>query len=241
MFVALPGLAIVAIFLAAALGPAIVLMRYIYRKDGVEHEPKDLLWRLVLRGVVAALLSIVLEVIAQKILDMTQISPSSPVYVILLAFFVVAAVEEGTKYLLMHGKVWRHPSFNYRFDAIVYSAFVSLGFAAFENLQYVRSYGLSVAFPRAVLAVPGHLGFSVLFGYFYGRAKMASKAGDHRACVQNIVLGYVSAVCMHGFYDACAMMGTGLSTLVFLAFVVIMYIVILRLIRNESATDAPIE
>ena len=66
-------------------------------------------------------------------------------------------------------------------------------------------------------------------------------AGDRRGCVQNIVLGYVSAVCMHGFYDACAMMGTGLSTLVFLAFVVIMYIVILRLIRNESATDAPIE
>ena len=240
MLIALPGLVVIAVFLIASVGPALFLMRYIYKRDTVETEPSQLLVSLVLRGVLAALLSIVLETVAQKLLDLTPISPSSEIYVILTAFLVVAAVEEGTKYFLMHRKVWHHPSFNYRFDAIVYSAFVSLGFAAFENIQYVRSYGLTVAFPRAILAVPGHLGFSVLFGYFYGRAKIAEDQGNHAECKRNILMGYVSAVAMHGFYDACAMIGTGLSTLIFVVFVIVMYLVIIRLIRNESLTDEPI-
>lgn len=64
---------------------------------------------------------------------------------ILLAFLVVAVVEEGTKFFFLHQKTWHSPYFNYRYDAIVYAVFVSLGFAAFENVKYIFNYGLSVA------------------------------------------------------------------------------------------------
>ena len=43
---------------------------------------------------------------------------------------------------------WRDPNFNYRFDGIVYAVFVSLGFAAFENISYVVGYGLTTAVAR---------------------------------------------------------------------------------------------
>lgn len=154
MFFVLPTAAIFAIYILAAVLPAIFLLRYIYKHDTVDKEPPGLLLSLILMGIVAALMSIVLEIIGEKILN-DQISQDDKYYKIILAFAVVAVVEEGTKFLLMKLKTWKNPNFNYSFDGIVYAVSVSLGFAAFENIKYVMNFGLSVALPRAVLAVPG--------------------------------------------------------------------------------------
>ena len=43
MFLALPGLAIAALYFLAAVGPALYLMRYIYNLDKIEREPQALL------------------------------------------------------------------------------------------------------------------------------------------------------------------------------------------------------
>ena len=56
----------------------------------------------------------------------------------------------------------------------------------------------------------------------------------------NLIIGYILAVLMHGFYDTCAMTGTKASTIVFIACVVIMYIFIIRLVKRESVTNEPI-
>lgn len=240
MFFILPTYSILLIYIVAAIGPAVFLMNYIYKQDTIEKEPPSLLWACVGRGVLAALVSIVLEMIGEYLLGISRIDQQSVTYVIVLAFLVVAAVEEGTKYFFLYRRTWNDPNFNYRFDGIVYSAFVSLGFAAFENVKYVFNYGLSVAFPRAFLSIPAHLGFSVVFGYFYGRARLAADRGEHGIAVANIVTGYILAVLLHGFYDSCAMIGTTLSTILFIAFVVVMYIVIIGLIKRESRTDGPV-
>ena len=129
-------MAIISIYILAAVLPAVFLLRYIYKHDTVEKEPPGLLLSLLLMGVLAALASIVLEVIGQKILD-ANISQDDPYYNIILAFVVVAAVEEGTKFFFLKRRTWNNPNFNYRFDGIVYAVFVSLGFAAFENIKYV--------------------------------------------------------------------------------------------------------
>ena len=146
MFFVLPTAAIFAIYILAAVLPAIFLLRYIYKHDTVDKEPPGLLLSLILMGIVAALMSIVLEIIGEKILN-DQISQDDKYYKIILAFAVVAVVEEGTKFLLMKLKTWKNPNFNYSFDGIVYAVSVSLGFAAFENIKYVMNFGLSVAFP----------------------------------------------------------------------------------------------
>ena len=46
--IALPALWMLAVYVGAALIPAIVLLRYIYRRDGIEKEPAPLLVRLLL-------------------------------------------------------------------------------------------------------------------------------------------------------------------------------------------------
>lgn len=228
---------ILAIYILAAIVPAIFLMRYIYNKDKIEKEPVPLLGALALDGVKAALAAVVLESVGGRLLPFF-ISAGSPHYAIALAFLVVAAAEEGTKYFFLYRRTWEHPSFDYSFDAIVYSAFVSLGFAAFENVSYVFNFGITVAPARAFLAIPGHLGFSVFMGYFYGRARLRADLGQ--APRRNLVLAYLAPVFLHGFYDACAMLGTGWSTLVFVIFVVVMYFTVIRLIRRESDTDSRI-
>lgn len=239
MFYGLPILPVLEIYILAAVIPAVVLLRYIYRHDTIEREPPGLLCVLLLMGVAAALCAGVLESIAQTILTLL-VDPGSPVYTILLAFLVVAAVEEGTKYWLLKRRTWNHPAFNYRFDGIVYAVFVSLGFAAYENIQYVLHYGLSVALPRAFLAVPGHMSFAVCMGIYYGRAKLCEGWGDYDGVRKNLRTGYLFAVFLHGFYDACAMIGTTRATILFLAFVALMFFKVYRQLKRESLTDAPV-
>jgi len=233
------GAAIIAVYVLAAVLPAALLMRYIYRQDRVEREPPLLLASLVGCGVLSALASIVLEGIAGRLLYIL-VSDRGKVYTILLAFLVVGAVEEGTKLLLLKWRTWRHPQFNYRFDGVVYAVFVSLGFAAYENIQYVFSYGMSVALPRALLAVPAHMGFAVFMGAFYGRARQCETWGDDVGKKVNLWVGYLLAVFLHGFYDSCAMIGSRLSTLLFVAFVIAMYVIVIRMIRREARTDHPV-
>ena len=239
MFFVLPILPILAIYILAAVVPAVILLRYVYRHDTVEPEPPMLLASLLLMGVLAALASGVLEKIAQSMLDLF-VEPETPVYTILLAFLVVALVEEGLKFWLLKRRTWEHPAFNYRFDGIVYAVFVSLGFAAFENLLYVFSYGLSVALPRALLAIPGHMSFAVGMGIFYGRAKGCWERGNEPAATCNLVIGYVLAVFLHGVYDSCAMIGTGKATVLFVGFVVMMFLWVYRSLKREAVRDLPV-
>ncbi|MDD2231765.1 MAG: PrsW family glutamic-type intramembrane protease [Sphaerochaetaceae bacterium] len=236
MFFMIPMRITVLIYMAAALLPGFFLLRYIYKKDTVEKEDPKLLGSLLLQGVWAALCSIVLEMVGESLLDLS-LSQDSPYYVLVLAFLVVGVVEEGTKFFFLKRRTWKIPDFNYTFDAIVYAVFVSMGFALFENVKYVFGYGLSVALPRAFLAVPGHMGFAVFMGYFYGRAKVAESRGDAKGKTLNLILSYVIAVLLHGFYDATAMMSTSVATILYIVFVVVMYIVVIRLVRKESSDD----
>ena len=239
LFWASPVFYLMAVYVLAAILPAIFLMRYVYKQDKIEREPTHLLVSLIGKGILAALAAIVLEMLGQSVLN-ALVDPENPIYVYLMAFLVVAAVEEGTKFFFLYRRTWREPNFNYRFDAILYAVFVSLGFAAFENVKYVFSYGLSVALPRAILAVPGHMGFAVFMGIFYGRAKGCHDWGNGFGCKCNLILGYLFPVFLHGVYDTCCMLGTSRSTLVFVCFVLVMYLIVYRLIRRESRTDGPV-
>lgn len=238
MFFLFPVLALLPsfVYLAAALLPALILLRYVYRHDAIEKEPAGLLLSLLLMGCLSALCSGVLEGIADRLLQIV-VDPESPVYIILLAFLVVAVAEEGTKLFFLKLRSWNHPAFNYRFDGVVYAVFVSLGFAALENVQYVVNYGLSVALPRALLAVPGHLSFSIFMGVYYGRARLLENLGDHAGARASIRSGCLIAVFLHGFYDSCAMLGTGLASAVFLVFVLSMFLLAYRTLKAESAAD----
>lgn len=234
-----PTVWLTAVYVLAAVLPAIFLLVYVYRNDRVEREPAGLLLSLLWKGVLAALCSMVLEVVGELVLD-NLVPAGTLLHTLLLAFAVVAAVEEGTKFFFLKRRTWYDTQFNYRFDAIVYSVFVSLGFAAFENIQYVFRYGLSVALPRALLAIPGHMAFAVFMGVYYGRAKLRDNRGQTGEANCDLLMAFFSAVLLHGFYDACAMIATTKATVLFIVFVAVVYVRMFRIVRHESAQDAPV-
>jgi len=234
---ALPALSLMGLYILAAVLPALLLMLYIYLQDAVEKEPLPLLLRLVGMGALAALAALLLEGLGQRLLGVL-VRPGTALHTLLTAFLVIAAVEEGAKLLFLCRRTWDEPNFNYRFDGVVYAVFVSLGFAAFENLRYVFAFGLGVALPRALLAVPGHMGFAVVMGYFYGRARLRENRG--RSGRPSLVMACLLPVVLHGVYDACCMLGTRLATLIFVVFVCALYLSVFYLIRHEAEADVPV-
>lgn len=235
----MPSMWILGGYTLAAVLPAAVLLIYVYQHDRVEREPTGLLLSLLWKGVLAALCSIVLETIGQVVLGWL-VTPGTLLHTVLTAFLVVAAVEEGTKFFFLKQRTWYDYNFNYRFDAIVYAVFVSLGFAAFENIKYVFHFGLSVALPRAFLSIPGHMAFAVFMGVYYGRAKMRESRGYRMAAKADLAMAYIVSLLLHGFYDACAMVGTTGATILFIIFVVVTYLRMFRLLKKEAAMDVPV-
>lgn len=218
----------------AAVVPAVILLMQVYKADKLDKEPPRLLISLVLLGIVSTFIAVVLEQIGQIVLS--PLDPNSLVYNVIMYFIVVAFSEEWAKYVLLKIKTWKHPAFNCQFDGVVYSVFVGLGFALWENIQYVAMFGFETAIVRAFTAVPGHCSFAVFMGVWYGMAKRYEFAGEFAKAKKARIMSVVMPAIMHGIYDFIATWDTGISY-VFIIFIVIMFIWASRLVRSMSQND----
>lgn len=228
------------ILIAAAVIPAVFLLRYIYKKDVLEKEPPRLLISLVARGVLATFAAVITEGIGAWLLGCI-LPPETVAYNALMYFFVVALSEEGFKYLLLRRRTWDSPEFNCSFDGVVYAVFVSLGFALWENIGYVASYGLGTAAVRALTAVPGHACFGVFMGSWYGMARWHENYGDgekSKQCRRNALL---VPVLLHGCYDFIATINNTLFAAIFLVFITIMFSSARRTVAKLSQDDRYID
>ena len=227
------------LYILAAILPALFLMVFIYRQDKVEKEPPRLLLGLFLRGVLAAFIASILERIASAVLNVTPLTAGSLSYVAVFAFLVVAAVEEGFKYLFLN-TIRKNPEFNYVFDGIVYAVAVALGFAALENVFYVFDGGLEVAAMRAVFSVPGHCADGVVMGCFFGLAKRQEMHGRKASAKLCYLLAFVLPVIEHGFYDTALSTENEFMAVAAMAFQLAFILFAGLLVSRISKTDSPI-
>jgi protease PrsW len=116
--------------------------------------------------------------------------------VLVNAFLVIAANEEAWKLLalLLGAFVWQF--FNEPVDGIVYAVMIGMGFATAENFVYAQ-YGMETLVLRAFTAVPAHLFFAIVMGYYMGVAKFSPTEQQ----MQMIVKAFGYTVLMHGIYD----------------------------------------
>ncbi len=164
------------------------------------------------------------------------VEPETELYAFLEMFFVVAMVEEYWKRWAAR-RAWKHPAFNYRFDAIVYCVFAALGFAGLENILYVMDGGLSTALLRAVTAVPSHAVDGVIMGIFFGEAKLRERLGDRSGQKKYWRLSLIMPALSHGIYDYSLTTGWEFAGLFFVAFVVLVDLWAIRYIKRASAED----
>ena len=219
--------------IAAALLPPLILMWIVDRMDKLEREPRSLLWGLFLRGVLAMFPILVLEVVADQFIDFFSWRPLAYLF---LAYFVVPGfVEEGIKYRVLLRRTWRDPNFNYRFDGVVYAVFVSLGFAAVENVMYVLTSGFSTAIARAVFSIPGHAMFGVVMGAGIGRAKWLFDHHQREQAASARSRAWVLAAILHGLYDFL-LVGFGW---LFYVYFILLVIYVIRLLHQSAREDGP--
>jgi RsiW-degrading membrane proteinase PrsW (M82 family) len=180
--------------LLLAIAPVTIVILYIYFKDKYEKEPIGVLTKSFLLGAtVSIFLTFILGYIASIFISVTD--TKSVLQQFLKAFFVVALVEEFSKYLIVRFYAQKNKEFNEPFDGIVYAVMVSMGFAALENILYTFQYGVATGVIRAFTAVPAHATFGILMGFFMGKAKFSI----HKRKLN--LLGLLMATLFHGAYD----------------------------------------
>ena len=121
---------------------------------------------------------------------------------------------------------------------MVFATAVSLGFALWENISYVISYGFGTAMVRAVTAVPGHACFGVFMGAFYGVAKKHEANRDPVNAKECRILSLLVPVLLHGAYDYIASRTASAVDLLFLAFIAAMFWFAYKTVKKLSATDS---
>ena len=224
------------ILIAAAVIPAAFLLVRVYQLDRLEKESPRLLWSLVKAGIFSSLIALVLEKVFISLLN-SYVPRDSEWFRILLYFMIVGISEEGAKYFMLRRTSWNTPEFNCLYDGIVYAVFVSLGFALWENISYVLHYGFANAVIRAVTAIPGHASFGVFMGLFYSASKMFEIQGDTQRSNLYSFIAILIPVLIHGAYDYIATLQTDSANVYFIAFIAILFIVSIRLIKEFSQKD----
>ncbi|HLM97551.1 MAG TPA: PrsW family glutamic-type intramembrane protease [Acidimicrobiales bacterium] len=217
----------------AAFVPSLLWLALVYGRDRYEKEPKRLVAKCYALSLLAVAMAFVLESLARPRLTGAAI-------VVVGSALVVGLIEEGSKFAVLVLGTRRNPNLNEPVDGMVYATAVALGFAGLESLTYIlRSYDVGLAYHlspssaahlalvstapvRALVGNLGHMAWTGVIGYAYGRWRcgIGSRAAVLRA--------YLVAACGHATYDA--LLGLHASVLAFtvLALGVAFYIHLFR-------------
>ena len=220
--------------LLASLAPIFIILFYIYLRDKYEKEPVGMLVKALLLGIVIVIPVIFVEQFLMSMMPQWAKVAEAAYH----AFVVAGFIEELFKFLALYLLVWKSPSFNEKFDGIVYAVFVSLGFAGVENVLYVMDGGMETALIRALTAVPAHAIFGITMGYYLGTARMYQELKD-----KYLLMALLVPILLHGIYDFILMVETGWLLLLFIPYVVILYIMGMKKMKvlSDSSIFKPIE
>lgn len=206
--------------LTLAIAPSIAILAYIYTKDKYDKEPMKYLLLLFLFGCLTVIPAIILELLFSAF---TGLDSNSDLFSVLIdAVIGVALVEEGVKFFVLWTAAWKRGRyFNQMFDGIVYSVFISLGFATVENIMYVLQNGYTTGIMRALTAVPLHAICGVAMGYYMGIGKFRL---DNRDKGKYLALSFFIPVLIHGIYDFLVLSDSIILIISCIPFLVFLYV-----------------
>jgi RsiW-degrading membrane proteinase PrsW (M82 family) len=117
------------------------------------------------------------------------------------SFLGPAWTEEILKFLVLYAIVLRRSEFNEPMDGIVYGVVVSLGFATYENYDYVfrlaETWDIApqqLAIWRSYSAVPMHGLNGCIMGFYFG---MYAFTANKKFLVLSLLIPFL----LHGFYN----------------------------------------
>ena len=228
------------IFFAVALAPVILLLLFIYHKDKRSPEPIGQLFKAFGMGLLSIPIALLLTVPLEPVVAWSSYWGEIN-HQIADAFFSAALPEESAKLLVLWLFLRKNKYFDEHMDGIVYAVFVSMGFAAIENILYLSSdyeSFISIGISRALFSVPGHFCFAILMGYYYSLVNFSK-----HPLLKDKIMVLAAPVLVHGIYDAILFVSSvstwlsGILTIVFLIFCVQMWRYAKRRIDDHLKRD----
>lgn len=187
------------IIFAGILTPAIFWIAYFYVKDRLQPEPFLKIGTAYLLGIASALA--VVQFV--KFLPLLGV-PDDPSLLVegqrfeffLYSIGVTGLIEEFFKFLPFLVFVLNFRAFDEQIDGIIYASMIALGFASYENIQYlVYMDGLQLL-GRAFASPLTHTIFSSVWGYTVGTARL-----ERKSLLCPSILGIGLAALFHGVFN----------------------------------------
>jgi len=180
--------------------PSFLWLNFYLRKDQ-RPEPKLMVLKVFLFGMVFAILALFLEMILIEGIEKIRL-PQKFTQIIKI-FFVVALIEEFLKFLVVREAVFESKELDEPIDCMIYMIISGLGFAATENLLLLfplksEVFGklFQVSLLRFISATFLHALSSGIVGFFIGISFFRKKER-----LKLISFGLFFATLLHGLYD----------------------------------------
>ncbi len=182
--------------------PGIFWMWFIYRWDRHQPEPRWLVVRSFLWGMLLVIPIAVIEFLlilgnlGSQGLSQIGNANLSLGNIAYESFIVAGVTEELGKFLVVRLFIYKSPYFDDSTDGIIYASAVALGFATLENIGYTFTYGWQVILVRGPISTFSHVLFSAIWGY-----PLALRKIGYPKATRCIWLGLIGAMLAHGFFD----------------------------------------
>ena len=210
-------------FSIASIIPVIIILLYVYKKDRFPEPPRIVFITFALGVATIFPILMIIPLIEGFAENLNLLSEPSHFY---FAFIRAALLEEIFKWLVIIYYCVKLNELNEPMDALVYGVAASLGFAAFENFEYVTGslqssveLASSVAWLRAFTAVPLHAICGAIMGYFLIKTIFIIKNKNI-----NLFLSLFAPVIIHGLYDFILMSEKVASGLIYPLLIVLVII-----------------
>ena len=176
--------------------PSILILLYFFLSDKFK-EPKSTVAIVFFLGVLICLpAGIINDFMHETFHDGSKFSEK-----LLFSFLGPAWNEEILKFIILYFIVLRRNEFNEPMDGIVYGVAVSLGFATFENYEYVFYWAekweiepYTMAIMRSYSAVPMHGLMGCVMGFYFG---IYSFTANKKYLILSLFIPFL----IHGLYN----------------------------------------
>ncbi len=205
--------------LILAISPIIACIFWIYLKDKYDKEPFSALIKYFGLGILTSFLCIIVENSLQRLYSLQGLR-----FILYTSFIVAGLAEELIKAIILIPNLIREKYFNEKLDGIIYSVFLSLGFATIENIIYIvhesYEYVFQLGLSRAIISVPAHIMFGITMGYYIGKFKFEKNKNKK---LKYILMSIFIPVLLHGIFDFILMIRYKWSIVIFIAYIILLW------------------
>ncbi len=180
--------------------PIVLILYYVYSRDRFPEPPRIVFLTFILGAGTVLPISILIPFFEGFIENFNLSLMGEDFY---FSFVRAAFLEESCKWLVLIFFCVKNNEFNEPIDAIVYGVAASLGFAAYENWEYVtialhesNDMASSVALMRSFTAIPLHALAGIFMGFF-----LLKTIFENDNFKINLFLSLFFPVCLHGLYN----------------------------------------